>query len=88
MVQHRQERQKSKDKLKAAMSVAATLCVLGLAGMMWLHDPDARSVERRAGSFAAPVSAATTLPASGIPSAAKAFEGRKYEGPEEPIAQF
>jgi type IV secretory pathway TrbD component len=74
-------------KMRTIMGVAAALCVLALASLVWLHD----------GHGAVAVAAATTAPlaaadppttATGVPSAQSVFKGAAYIAPEEPIAQF
>jgi len=80
-------------KTGAIMSVAAALCVIGLAGVLWLHGSGIGA----GGEAAALVSSATPAPANdylraptttGVPSAARVFRGASYTPPEEPIAQF
>jgi hypothetical protein len=79
--------------LRAAMSVAAALCVLGLASLVFVHSPDAGFAAADAASVA--VDSGTTLgpgaPLAGwtnVPSAESVFRDKGYVAPEEPIAQF
>ena len=75
---------------RAVMSVVATLCVLGFAGLLWMHDFGG------AATRAALVADAPALPndflrapaATAVPSAESVFKGAGYVPPEEPIAQF
>jgi hypothetical protein len=81
-------------KTRAMMSVAAALCVLGFASLVWLHDsPGVGATATGAPLFATDTqSLADDLaraPAStGVPSAESVFRDWKYTAPEEPIAQF
>jgi hypothetical protein len=76
---------------RAVMSVAATLCVLGFAGLLWMHDFGGAATTR-----AAPVSDASppstdflrAPAATAVPSAESVFKGAGHVPPEEPIAQF
>ena len=82
-------------RLRAAMSVAAALCVLGFASLVWLHDspePILANSHAAAAVWDAPASAAvsssTTSRPNGVPSAESVFRGSANIAPEEPIAQF
>jgi len=89
---HRQE--PAGRKLRNLMSVAATLCVLGFASLVWLHNapeatltaigPADASSDTPKASFA---SSATAV-ATGVPSAESVFRNVPYTPPEEPMAQF
>ena len=80
-----------KSTWRAVMNVAATLCVLGFAGLLWMHDFGGAATTR-----AAPVSDASppttdflrAPAATGVPSAEGVFKGAGNVPPEEPIAQF
>ena len=80
-----------KSTWRAVMSVAATVCVLGFAGLLWMHDFGGAAKTR-----AALVSDAPAVPndflrapaATGVPSAESVFKGAGYVPPEEPVAQF
>ena len=76
-------------KTGAIMSIAAALCVIGLASMLWVHGggvaaagPAASQAPAAANDF---LRAPTT---TGVPSAESVFRGASYIQPEEPIAQF
>ncbi|HKU85614.1 MAG TPA: hypothetical protein VJV77_04675 [Casimicrobiaceae bacterium] len=76
---------------RAVMSVAATLCVLGFAGLLWMHDFGGAATTRAALVSDAPAVANDFLrapTATGVPSAESVFKGAGYVPPEEPIAQF
>jgi len=77
--------------LRAAMSVVAALCVLGLAGLVVLHDgwtPGIVVSARPAVVSDAAAMGDSGMPvATGVPSAESVFRGAAY-APEEPITQF
>ena len=76
---------------RAVMSVAATLCVLGFAGLLWMHDFGGAATTRAALASGAPAPPNAFLrapAATGVPSAESVFNGAGYVPPEEPIAQF
>jgi hypothetical protein len=82
-------------RLRAAMSVAAALCVLGFASLVWLHNsPEPILANSHAATAvwdepaSAAVSSSTTSRPNGVPSAESVFRGSAYIAPEEPIAQF
>jgi len=80
-----------KSKLGALMSVAATICVLGFAGLLWMHDFGGTAASRTAFVPEAPTPANDFLrapTATGVPSAESVFKGAGYVPPEEPVAQF
>ena len=85
--------EKTDRKLRAAMSVAAALCVLGLASIVWLHgsvvsSADIAVSDTRAVNFVAQdANAPAASSATGVPSAESVFRGKGYIAPEEPIAQ-
>jgi hypothetical protein len=96
------ERQKTGPALRALMTAAAALCVLGLAGLVFVHAPDA-TVSAREVVSVAPVTARDTAPANAsttrfaatsaenftnVPSAESVFRGKTNIPPEEPIDQF
>ena len=91
---HPQQSHEARGTLRVAMSVAATLCVLGLAGLVFLHAPDAAFATDDAMPRASAPAAATAPAAPGagwtgnVPSADSVFRGKGYVAPEEPIAQF
>jgi hypothetical protein len=78
-------------RLRALMSVAAAVCVLGLASLVWMHAPaqsDAASLAPFASSDQSAVSGeSVTFSGTGVPSADSVFRGTSSP-PEEPIAQF
>ena len=96
------ERQKTAPAFRALMTVAAALCVLGLAGLIFVHAPDAAVASRAADAVnpasvrdAAAVTSNTARFATtsaenftGVPSAASVFRGKGYGPREEPIEQF
>jgi hypothetical protein len=83
------ERKEAGRTLRTFMSAAAALCVLGLAGLVFLHAPDATMAMSAAGAAAAPAPvAAPVLGSTNVPSADAVFRGKGYIAPEEPIAQF
>ena len=76
--------------LRAFMSVAAALCVIGLAGLVFVHAPDP-TVGAADASVAATGAAAPIAPGAGwtaVPSAESVFRDEGYVAPEPPIAQF
>ena len=78
--------------LRAAVSVVAALCVLGFAGLAFLHDASRPSIAASAlpgavGNLPAAGDAETSA-TSGLPSAASVFRGAPSKAPDEPIAQF
>jgi hypothetical protein len=79
-------------KRRAVMSVAAALCVLGLASFV-LHDSTPTSIATNRVSFFVSDSLADgnasglTTPTA-VPSAESVFGHARYALPEEPIAQF
>lgn len=78
-------------KTGAIMSVAAALCVIGLAGVLWLHGYgiDAGGEAAALVSSATPANGYLRAPmTTGVPSAESVFRGASYTPPEEPIAQF
>ena len=80
-----------KSAWRAVMSVAATLCVLGFAGLLWMHDFGGAATTRA--SLVSDASAPTidflrAPAATGVPSAESVFKGAGNVPPEEPIAQF
>lgn len=82
-------------RLRAAMSVAAALCVLGFASLVWLHNPAEPILANSHASTSvwdapasAPVSSSTNSGQNAVPSAENVFRGSAYIAPEEPIAQF
>ena len=80
-----------KSMWRAVMSVAATVCVLGFAGLLWMHDFGGAATTRAAlvsDAPAVPNDFLRASPATGIPSAESVFKGAGYVPPEEPIAQF
>ena len=91
---HYHEPQATNKSLRAVMSVAAAICVLGLASLVFIHAPDVALVIDNTTSAtadatrwlapAAPGAAWT----SNVPSADAVFGGEAYVAPEEPIAQF
>jgi hypothetical protein len=86
-----QERQNQGRALRASMSVAAALCVLGLASLVFVHAPDATISARDAGASSTASVAPVIAPAdafTAVPSAESVFRGKGYIAPEEPIAQF
>ena len=86
---HRSDGDKS--AWRAMMSVAATLCVLGFAGLLWVHDFGGAATTRAAlvSDASAPAYDFLRAPAAtGVPSAESVFVGAGYVPPEEPIAQF
>jgi len=85
------EGDRNKPMWRAVMSVAATLCVLGFAGLLWIHDFGGATTTRAALLSDAPAPPNDFLrasPATGIPSAESVFKGAGYVPPEEPVAQF
>ena len=96
------ERQKTAPVFRALMTVAAALCVLGLAGLVFVHAPDAAVTSRAAVAVnpvtvrdASAVTPNTTRFATtsaenftGVPSAESVFRGKTDIQPEAPIAQF
>ena len=77
--------------LRTTMSVAATLCVLGLATLVWLHDSPQISVAAQPAPFVAvdsPAAGDTGTFGTGVPSAERVFGHATYAEPEVPIAQF
>jgi hypothetical protein len=80
-------------KRRAVMSVAAALCVLGLASFVVLHDSAPTSIATNRVSFVVSDSLADgnvgglTTPTA-VPSAESVFGHARYALPEEPIAQF
>ena len=88
---HLHEHDGAKPTWRAVMSVAATLCVLGFAGLLWMHDFGGAATTRAALVADAPASPTDFLrapAATGVPSAESVFKGAGYVPPEEPIAQF
>ena len=85
--------QKTGRKLRAAMSIAAALCVLGLASIVWLHgsivsSADIGMSDARAVNFVGKdVNDRATASDTGVPSAESVFRGKGYIAPEEPITQ-
>lgn len=80
-----------KSAWRAVMSVAATLCVLGFAGLLWVHDFGGAATTRAAlvPAASAPTTDFLRAPtATGVPSAESVFKGAGHVPPEEPIAQF
>jgi hypothetical protein len=82
-------------RLRAAMSVAAALCILGFASLVWLHNPAEpilANSHAAAAVWDAPASASVSLSTTSgqhsVPSAESVFRGSAYVAPEEPIAQF
>jgi hypothetical protein len=85
------ERGGGNSKWGTLMSVAATLCVLGFAGLLWMHDFGGAAASRTTLVSEVPVQASDFLrapAATGVPSAESVFKGAGYVPPEEPIAQF
>ena len=85
------ERDRDNPMWRAVMSVAATLCVLGFAGLLWIHDFGGATTTRAALLSDAPAPPNDFLrapPATGVPSAESVFKGAGYVPPEEPIAEF
>jgi hypothetical protein len=91
---HHQELQAPSKSLRAVMSVAAALCVLGLASLVFIHAPDAALATGDTTSVAADTSRVIppALPGgawtNNVPQADRVFDGKAYIAPEEPIAQF
>jgi hypothetical protein len=81
-------------RLRAVMSVAAALCVLGFASLVWLRTAEPILTDNHAAAavWDAPASASassfTTSRQNGVPSAESVFRGSAYIAPDEPIAQF
>lgn len=76
--------------LRAFMTVAAALCVIGLAGLVFVHAPDPTI-----GALDAYVARTEATPrivestgSTGVPSAESVFRDKPYVAPEAPIAQF
>ncbi|HET9668445.1 MAG TPA: hypothetical protein VFQ93_02485 [Casimicrobiaceae bacterium] len=91
---HHQQLQAPKS-LRAVMSVAAALCVLGLASLVFIHAPDvALTTDDTPATAAADTSRARPPETPGgawtnnVPQADTVFGGKGYRAPEEPIAQF
>ena len=83
--------------LRASMSIAAALSVLGFTSLVWLHNsqPILANTHAATAISDARASAAVSSPATsgpngpnGVPSAESVFRGAAYMAPEEPIAQF
>ncbi len=91
---HYQKPQAPSKSLRAVMSVAAALCVLGLASLVFVHAPDVALATDDTTSVAADTSRAMPPAAPGgawtnnVPQADSVFGGKGYIAPEEPIAQF
>ena len=91
---HYQEPQAMGKSFRAVMSVAAAICVLGLASLVFIHAPDVALVIDNTASAAAVatpgIAASAPGPAwtSNVPSADSVFRGKGDLAPEEPIAQF
>jgi hypothetical protein len=79
-----------KSTWRAVMSVAATLCVLGFAGLLWMHDFGGAATTRASAvsDAAPPIDFLRAPAATGVPSAESVFKGAGHVPPEEPIAQF
>ena len=76
--------------LRAFMTVAAALCVIGLAGLLFVRMPDPTI-----GALDAYVTRTEAAPrmvqnagSTGVPSAESVFRDKLYLAPEAPIAQF
>jgi hypothetical protein len=87
------EAEGSDRKIRTIMSVAAVLCVLGLASLVWLHDGQEAAAAATSASLVAsdvqpPAGDSLRESATGVPSAESVFRGAAYVAPEEPIAQF
>jgi hypothetical protein len=81
-------------RLRNFMGVAAALCVLGLASLVWLHNsPEAAlsgiaSRDAMPDAARAPMASQAVPTATGVPSAESVFRDAPYIAPEQPIAQF
>jgi hypothetical protein len=78
---------------RAMMGVAAALCVIGLAGLVVLHESTSTTLAATRVPLVATEAPATTPTAaapttSGVPSAESVFGHVRFAPPEEPIAQF
>lgn len=85
------EQEQARRRLRAAMSMAAALCVLGFASLVWLHNASQATVPGTGGPAAigdAYDAVAPDTTSSGVPSADSVFRNAGYVAPEEPIAQF
>jgi hypothetical protein len=77
---------------RAMRSVAAALCVIGLASLVVLHEGAPTTVA----ATGSPVATAATAPTptarpaatTGVPSADSVFGHARFALPEQPIAQF
>jgi len=91
---HYREPQAAGKSLRAVISVAAAICVLGLASLLFIHAPDVALVADVTTSAAAEATRASASAAPGagwttnVPSADSVFRGKGSIAPEEPIAQF
>ena len=91
---HYQKPHATGKSLRAVMSVAAALCVLGLASLVFIHAPDVALATDDAPSTVARAAQVVPPGAPGagwtnnVPSADNVFRGRGYVAPEEPVAQF
>jgi len=89
---HYQERQAADKTLRAVMSVAAAICVLGLASLVFIHAPDVAFATADTAANATDTTRTVDTPGvastSNVPSADSIFHGKGYVPPEEPIAQF
>jgi hypothetical protein len=90
-----QEPQAQGRTLRAVMGVAAAICVLGLASLVFVHAPDVALATSDSSAASATDSSQANAPAApdagwtnNVPSADNAFRGKGYVAPEEPIAQF